>query len=66
MFLYNPKRHTLHIKGLCPHSKGSCPDYIAFDSEDDALAYDGHSVGMCKLCQKKREAKTKAAKKEQV
>ncbi len=54
-YLYNPKRHTLHIKGYCFHAKGKCSDYIPFDSEDAALAYDGRSVGLCKLCQKKRE-----------
>lgn len=54
-FLYNPKTHTLHIKGLCQHSKGKCPEYIPFDSEDAALAYDGRAVGMCKICQRKRE-----------
>lgn len=55
MYLYNPKRHTLHIKDYCPHSKGTCPGYIEFDSEDAALAYDGRSVGLCKLCHKKQE-----------
>lgn len=54
-FLYNPKTHTLHIKDYCQHAKGLRPEYIPFDSEDKALAYDGRAVGMCKLCQKKRE-----------
>lgn len=55
MYLYNPKRHTLHIRNYCYYATGHCPDYIVFDSEDEAMAYDGRSVGMCKLCQKKRE-----------
>lgn len=55
MFLYNPKRHTLHIKGYCRHTSGLCAEYIVFDTEDKALAYDGRAVGLCKLCQKKRE-----------
>ena len=55
MFLYNPKRHTLHIKGYCQHTKGSCAEYSVFETEDEALAYDGRAVSMCKLCQKKRE-----------
>lgn len=54
-FLYNPKTHTLHIQGMCMHTKGNCQDYIPFDSENAALAYDGRAVGLCKLCQKKRE-----------
>lgn len=62
MFLYNQKRHTLHIKDYCPHSKGICPDYISFDTEDAALAYDGRAVSMCKLCLKKREQLIKEKK----
>ena len=60
-FLYNPKTHTLHIKGYCTHSKGNCPDYIPFVTEDDAIAYDGRAVGLCKLCQKKRELQMEKA-----
>lgn len=56
-FLYNPKTHTLHITGYCPHAKVSRKEYIPFDSENAALAYDGRAVGMCKLCQKTREKK---------
>lgn len=61
-YLYNPKRHTLHIKGYCMHTKGGCSDYIPFDSEDEALAYDGRSVGMCKSCLKEREKRMEALK----
>ncbi len=53
-YLYNPKTRTLHIKGYCQHTKGHT-EYIHFSSENDALAYDGRAVGMCKICQKKRE-----------
>lgn len=54
-YLYNQNTHTLHIKGYCTHSKGERTGYIVFDSEDEALAYDGRAVGMCKICLKQRE-----------
>ena len=53
-YLYNTKTHTIHIKGFCQHTKGNS-SYLAFATEDEVLAYDGRSVGMCKLCLKKRE-----------
>ena len=55
LFLYNTKTCTLHIKGNCQYTKGACTEYMPFNSENEALAYDGRAVGMCKLCQKKRE-----------
>ena len=55
-FLYNAKAHTLHIKGYCRFTKGHT-DYLPFSTEDEALAYDGRAVGMCKLCSKKRDQK---------
>ncbi len=61
-FLYNPKTNKLHIKGYCQHTKGLCADYIAFDTENEAIAYDGRAVGMCKLCQNKREKKMEEMK----
>ena len=54
-FLYNAKRNKLHIKGYCQHTSGLCADYISFDTENEAMAFDGRAVSMCKLCQKKRE-----------
>lgn len=56
-FLYNPKTHTLHIKGYCHYTQGCHPEYLPFDKENGALAYDGRAVGMCKLCQKARDRK---------
>ncbi len=62
-FLYNPRTHTLHIKGYCTHTKGHVEDcYIPFDTENEAIAYDGRAVGMCKICQKKREEKMEEVK----
>lgn len=62
MYLYNPKRHTLHIEGYCAHSKGIHPDYIRFDTEDAVLTYDGRAVGLCKICQKEREKRLEEIK----
>lgn len=61
-FLYNTKTGKLHVKGYCQHTTGLCADYIAFDTENEALAYDGRAVGWCKLCQKKREQKMEETK----
>ena len=61
-FIYNEKNYTLHIKDYCWHTKGNISEYKVFDTENEALAFGGRSLGMCKLCQKKREkmeAKTK-------
>ena len=57
IFLYNEKTHRLHIKGYCRHTKGVHTDLKQFNSEDEALAFDGRAVGMCKTCQRKREQK---------
>ena len=57
-FLYNPRRHTLHVKGYCIQTQNGYPDYyISFDTENEALAYDGRSVGWCKICLRKKEQK---------
>ena len=53
-FLYNAKSHTLHIKGYCHITKGKTY-YIPFETEDEALAYDGRAVGLCRICLKERE-----------
>ena len=54
-YLYNPKTNTLHIRGYCQHTKGHCQGYMHFNSENAALAYGGRAVGVCKLCQRRRE-----------
>ena len=53
-YIYNPKTHTLHIKGYCHYTAYGYAGYLVFNSEAEALAYDGRAVGMCKLCEKKR------------
>lgn len=58
-YVYNLKRHTLHIEGYCHNAReGMSYDktlYKCFSTENEALAYGGRSVGMCKLCLCKRE-----------
>lgn len=54
MFLYNTKTDTLHIEGYCRHANPRM-GYMRFFSEDEALAYDGRAVKLCKICQKARE-----------
>lgn len=58
-YVYNLKRHTLHIEGYCHHTyEGKKYDktlYKCFSTEEEARAYDGDAVGMCKLCQRKRQ-----------
>ena len=54
-YFYNKKTHCLHIKDYCRESKMLPYDVKFFDSENEALAYDGRAVGLCKMCQKKRE-----------
>ena len=51
-YFYNDKTHRLHIFGYCKVSK-ILPDYTKFFATyDEALAYDGRSVGLCKNCKK--------------
>lgn len=56
-YVYNPGTNKLHIEGYCVHS-GAGFGKIVFKSEQEALAYDGRAVSMCKICIKKREVKT--------
>ena len=56
-YIYNTKTHILHIEGFCYNAK-YCPtssNLKIFSSEDEVLAYDGRSVSLCKICQKKRD-----------
>lgn len=52
-YIYNLNTHCLHIEGFCPHSHPT--NGKRFDTEKEALAFDGRAVGVCKICQKKRE-----------
>jgi len=53
LYWYNKKTHTLHIQGSCPNSKS--PDYIGFDTEEEAVKYGGRALGMCMTCAAKRD-----------
>lgn len=52
-YFYNCSTHRLHIKGYCRESKQLPFNIKYFDTIEEALAYDGRSVGLCKLCMKK-------------
>ena len=54
-YLYNKDTDKLHIKGYCRYTKYSLTHYIEFDTEAEALAYDGRAVALCKECENKRE-----------
>lgn len=58
-YLYNTDTGKLHISGYCQASKYPPYHVKYFDTEDDALAYDGRAVSMCKLCLRKREQEKK-------
>lgn len=58
VYVYNTRTHTLHIEGFCCHTpKGMrCEnDYKSFETEDEAIAFAGRALGMCKLCQAERD-----------
>ena len=52
-YFYNTKTHRLHIWGYCRESKALPFNMKFFDTYDEALAFDGRAVGLCKNCQKK-------------
>ena len=56
-YFYNPRTHRLHIRGYCKESKLLPYGVLFFKSEDEALAYDGRAVGLCKNCQRTRDRK---------
>lgn len=58
-YIYNSKTCKLHIENYCPWSKGNNSNLLFFDTEDEALAYDGRAVSFCKRCQNKREKELK-------
>ena len=58
MYIYNLNTHTLHIEGFCPQTFAGMhlgKEHKSFITEDEAIAFDGRAVGMCKNCQRKRE-----------
>ena len=61
-YFYNTSTGKLHIVGYCSASKYKPYNVKFFDTEDDALAYGGRAVGMCKICMRKREQETAVRK----
>ena len=59
LYLYNAKTDKLHIKGYCRFTRGISLQYIPFETEDEALAYDGRAISMCKLCLAERTKQMK-------
>ena len=59
-YFYNENTHRLHIKGLCKESKPLPYHVRFFFTYDEALAFDGRSVGLCKVCKKKQDEMEKA------
>ena len=58
-YIYNKDTGKLHIKGYCRYTKYILTRYREFDTEAEALAYDGRAVGLCKECEREREKRNK-------
>ena len=54
-YVLNTKQHTLHIVGLCPHSKSKEPYMKFFSTESAAMKYDPRGIKFCKICDKKKD-----------
>ena len=57
-YVYNINTHTLHIEGFCHNTWQGMrygKNYKLFSSEEEVLEFDGRAVGVCKLCQRKRD-----------
>lgn len=52
-YFYNEDTHRLHIDSYCKVSKSYPCRVRFFDTYDEALAYDGRAVSLCKNCAKK-------------
>ena len=54
-YFYNPKTRRIHIAGYCQSAITIPEDAVVFETEADALAFGGDSLGICKNCLKKKE-----------
>jgi len=61
-YFYNKKTRRLHIFGCCRESKALPFNTVFFATYDEALAYDGRAVGLCKNCQRKENSKKEGLK----
>ena len=59
MYFVNKSTNKMHIRGFCRHSKLPPDKLEFFDTENEALAFGGRAIGMCKLCMKERERRMK-------
>lgn len=51
----NTQTGTLHIDGYCRFTNPVPKEYLKFDTEEEAHAYGGLSIGLCKFCLNKRQ-----------
>ena len=54
-YVLNTKTRTLHIVGLCPHSKSSEPYMKFFKTESAAMKFDPRGIKFCKICDSKKD-----------
>ena len=54
-FIYNTKTGKLHIEGFCKYANSNLYNNKIFNTEEEALGFDGRCLGMCKLCENKRK-----------
>ena len=58
IYMYNLNTHTLHIEGFCAQTFSGMhlgKEHKSFATENQAIAFDGRAIGICKNCQRKRE-----------
>lgn len=60
-YIYNIGTNKLHIEGYCRHSNAKF-GVKKFNTEDEALAFDGRAVSMCKICQRKKDNEMRVKK----
>lgn len=53
-YIYNTGTNKLHIEGYCHYSNAKF-GVKKFNTENEALAFDGRAVSMCKICQRKKD-----------
>jgi len=54
-YALNTGSSTLHIIGLCSHTKYPNPQWVYFETEEEAYHFAGKYIKPCKLCERKKE-----------
>jgi len=49
-FIINKKTQTMHVYGLCPHTKPRNVPIRLFDSKAELENYAGRSLTLCRVC----------------